>query len=182
MNERRKKKRADVFFLLRLSRPPAIRELSQLRTVVFSDNKIVTLPAELFELPLLERLDVSGNLIASLPALIENLSSLRVLQISRNKLVKLPDELGSEKLDKLHTIEANQNALVEIPAVLAKLPVLSQLSVSGNAIAFLPNELCVAKALKVEKKCTFHTLKSVLPDARHSRQQAHRHPRSYPGR
>jgi len=62
-----------------------------------------------YELPLLEILDVSRNKISHLPEEIKKLTSLRVLSVMQNRLEDLP--LGLSEMTQLQTLKVAGNPL-----------------------------------------------------------------------
>ena len=57
-------------------------------------------PAEILEMTDLKQLDLSNNKITEVPTEIENLKSLMVLNLSGNKIYEMPDELSKLKFLK----------------------------------------------------------------------------------
>ncbi len=92
-----------------------------------------------------ERIDKYG-----LDSSIFQLGLLNYLQISNTKLCSLPEELG--KLLNLKTLDLHRNNLVELPASIGLLKELKNLDVSGNKLQLLPvklDELTLLQILNV---------------------------------
>ena len=64
--------------------PAEIRNLTKLRILDISNNKMTNLPAEIGQLTNLEELDLSNNLFTGLPHELANLKTLKTLNISGN--------------------------------------------------------------------------------------------------
>lgn len=90
-------KRTKIFLLRNAGLPCCPRRLPQmtaLREVDLSSNRIVELPFEIGELIKLRVLNVSHNLLALLPDSIGTCVLLKVLNASHNTIEKIPDTLG----------------------------------------------------------------------------------------
>jgi Leucine-rich repeat (LRR) protein len=90
-------KQTKIFLLRNAGLPCCPRRLPQmtaLREVDLSSNRIVEIPFEIGELIKLRVLNVSHNLLALLPDSIGTCVLLKVLNASHNTLEKIPDTLG----------------------------------------------------------------------------------------
>ncbi len=80
---------------------------------MLSDNHLTSLPDWLWNLNLLQTLNLSGNLLTSLSSQIGNLRALRNLVLSRNQLTALPQELFS--IPGLQTLHLGSNLVTTLP-------------------------------------------------------------------
>lgn len=142
--------------------PPGIRQMTRLRTLDLSDNRLTNLPTWLDELEHLQTLILSGNtglptelfipLIPTLqtlelcamewtqlPTSVYRLSSLKSLDISNNGIEKLGVELG--RLTQLKHLNASGNALKRLPKTIGQLSQLRSLDLGHNQLTQLPNTL-----------------------------------------
>ena len=90
-------KRTKVFLLRNAGLPSCPRRLPQmtaLREVDLSSNRIAELPFEIGELIKLRKLNVSHNLLALLPESIGTCVLLKVLNAAHNTLEQIPDTIG----------------------------------------------------------------------------------------
>ena len=108
-----------------------------------SDNKLETLPLEIFQLDNLERLDVSRNTIVSLPIVEEGgdagwkCRSLSHIDISHNELESLPNILF--ELPELKDITANHNRITDIPMEFWSAPRLQKILLQHNLLTSFPS-------------------------------------------
>ncbi|KAF5404449.1 hypothetical protein PHET_02125 [Paragonimus heterotremus] len=82
----------------------ALAQLTQLKVLDISQNKLSSIPDDFAKLCNLSSLDMSRNCLANLPYSICKLRSLKVLDISHNQLQNLPTELY--KLKRLRQVHA----------------------------------------------------------------------------
>ena len=94
---------------------PGIGDLSLLRWLNLSYNKIRVLPPSVGKLRNLERLHVNNNVIEELPLEIWGLKQLEELRVDNNKLRALPSELLF--LPRLREVHAENNLLVSRASV-----------------------------------------------------------------
>ncbi len=119
--------------------PAEIGKLTNLQQLNLSGNQLTTLPAEIGKLTNLQQLDLSRNKFTNLPAEIGNLTNLRKLNLSRNRLTTLPAEIGN--LTNLQQLSLGSNKLTTLSAEIGKLTNLQQLCLSGNQLTTLPAEI-----------------------------------------
>lgn len=142
--------------------PSGIRQMTRLRTLDLSDNRLTHLPAWLGELEHLQTLILSGNtglptdlfipLIpqlqtlefcamewTQLPTSVYRLSSLKSLDISNNGIEELAVELG--QLTQLKHLKTSENALKRLPKTIGRLSQLRSLDLSHNQLTQLPKTL-----------------------------------------
>lgn len=108
--------------------PPTIAKYTRVTRVELAYNKLTTLPAELFQLPI-ESLDVRGNQLAALPAAIGTLHRLVSLDLEDNPIAVLPDELCN--LTALEGLTLQNVPITQLPANIGNLTSLTFLSLQG---------------------------------------------------
>lgn len=126
--------------------PPSICQVKNLESLYFSNNKLESLPAALFNLQKLRFLDVSYNSISLIPAEIGLLQNLQHLHVTGNKVDILPKQLF--KCVKLRTVSLGQNCITSIPEKIGQLLQLTHLELKGNCLDRLPSELLQCRLLK----------------------------------
>ena len=95
----------------------------------------------------LNELDLSENKLKTLPEELYLLKNLRMLNLGQNRLKALPEQMG--KLQALERLYLNGNDLSELPKAIGKLKNLKVLNLSSNSsLQELPNEL-----LKLSRFC-----------------------------
>ena len=113
--------------------------LPDLQIIDLSQNQLVFLPQELFELEKLRELNVSQNKLAMLPDNVGKAITLTHLCLAHNKLRVLPESLG-ELLD-LTELDVSFNQLIEMPHSSAHLERLEVVDLSGNKIGYVPESI-----------------------------------------
>ena len=114
------------------------------------DRDLTELPDTLWELTVLESLDLSGNRLTELPAAIGQLVGLRSLVLGRwdedhiegwrgNQLTQLPAEVS--QLSNLTELYFSRNQLTQLPTEVAQLTNLTKLDLRGNQLTQLPAEI-----------------------------------------
>ena len=96
------------------------------------------LPAELFRLTGLTRLNVEENQLTAIPPEIGALADLEALDANDNRLSTLPPEIG--QLARLKALRLQRNVLVELPPEIGKLTNLESLGLMENRLTGLPEE------------------------------------------
>lgn len=122
----------------------AIREVKSKRWPVLDlsgvgKDKLVqltTIPNDVFLLPWLQVLNLSGNRLPIIPDSIATLTNLRELNLSSNELATLPATIPH--LVHLHTLILSGNRLTAVPDVIAHLTNLQSLDLSRNQLTTLP--------------------------------------------
>ena len=94
------------------SLPENIGDLQDLEELTVILTEISAIPASLYQLSKLKKLDLRQNKIASLGSEISNLKSLEILDVSLNRLERTPEEL--EKLTSLKELFVYENPFKEI--------------------------------------------------------------------
>lgn len=117
----------------------AARERKE-RVLDLTERKLKEFPAEILEMPWLEKLVLDKNDIRALPDDIDRLVSLRELSVVRCGLARLPESIG--KLAELRVLRVASNQVydfekepaeqpIELPATLGDLANLEELDVSA---------------------------------------------------
>eukprot|EP00116_Pleurobrachia_bachei_P006161 sb/3466423/ len=109
-------------------------------------NRIGKLPTEVFQLPFLKILDISGCMLKELPGTIKNLGNIEVLSAARNKITEIPVEI--EQLGTLKTLNLDGNLLTELPDFLSRCHSLRKLSVKNNRIGVIGDEVPMMEGLE----------------------------------
>lgn len=118
--------------------PPVLTYLPWLQHLSLSARLSQDLPPEIGFLHSLESLELHCHL-RELPAHIWRLAHLRRLDLSHNQLTTLPPEIGL--LARLEWLNVSHNHLVELPRHIANLLNLRRLELAANLLDSLPLEL-----------------------------------------
>jgi len=110
--------------------PPEIGNLTHLKSLSLSTNRLSNLPAEIGRLSSLNDLTLTGNRLSSLPPEIGNLSSLGYLDVGHNQLSNLPPEIGN--LSSLGYLDVGHNQLSNLPPEIGNLSNLQVLALYEN--------------------------------------------------
>jgi len=141
--------------------PMELRELSNLRVLNVSCNKLRELPDEICGLTHLKEINAMKNRLTHLPERIGDLHSLKSLELACNLLEHLPDSFGDlvrlpkinlelnqiaelpETLGRLgcKILNLNKNCLTTLPRCIGQMAHLESLHVNMNFLKFLPTEL-----------------------------------------
>ena len=104
-----------------------------------TNNRLTTIPLDVFNIPQLTALNLSGNLIFEIPAEIGKLTTLTSLNLGGNGIVQLPKEIGL--LAQLEHLDLSDNHLTSIPPAIGALKSLHTLDLSYNYLTYLPPEI-----------------------------------------
>ncbi|KAI9029819.1 hypothetical protein CLU79DRAFT_732672, partial [Phycomyces nitens] len=122
--------------------PENIGEWKKMRRLrlgsVFGGNYITSLPQSVSEMECLELLDLSDNRLVSLPSDMY-IPQLTLINLSNNQLKFLPKSLA--RCPRLESVLASRNRLVTISSDFAGTKRLKILDISFNRICIIPNEL-----------------------------------------
>ena len=116
--------------------PFEIFEFTQLEELNLSYNNLKSIPKEIAKLKNLKILRLNGNQLTSLPLQLGEMSKLESLSLNNNKLIVLPDSIG--KLQKLNHLSISKNKITNLPEWILKLTNLSFLDIGFNDLAILP--------------------------------------------
>jgi internalin A len=108
--------------------------------------KLTEWPKSLSQLTQLRTLDLSFNRLSSLPESLCQLSQLESLNLTENALTSLPQSL--DELAQLQFLDARYNGLRSLPERLGRLGKLTYLNISGNKLTFLPRSFSQLRSLK----------------------------------
>jgi len=123
--------------------PDALWELTMLEELDLSGNELRELPAAIGKLVRLRSLKLvsfpSGSQLSQLPAEISQLSNLIELDLRNNNLSQLPAEIG--QLSNLVELNLRNNRLSQLPAEISQLSNLIELDLNSNQLSQLPAEI-----------------------------------------
>lgn len=168
--------------------PPQTRRLSNLQTLILSDN-----PLELFQLrqlPSLQNLEClhmrnTQRTLQNFPTTLDSLSNLFELDLSQNSLSKIPDclynmanlkrlnlndneitDLSSsvEFWQKLETLNLARNNLTALPATICKLTQLRRLYLNDNKLDFQGIPSGIGKMCSLEIFSASNNLLEMVPE------------------
>jgi Leucine-rich repeat (LRR) protein len=140
--------------------PEALNQLTQLRSLDVSYNRLISLPECFNDLTRLESLDISNNQLIKLPDSLSNLIQLQWLYLSYNKLTTLPEWIG--QLTNLPWLDVSNNQLSWLPESLGKLTQLRSLEFSNNLLTALPE--WIANLTRLQSLGFSNNQLTTLPD------------------
>ena len=114
-------------------------ELSNIRMLDLSGNRLTSLPDSISRLANLQSLDLSDNQLTSLPDSISRLANLQILDLDHNKLTSLPDSIA--RLADLQILYLDGNKLTSLPDSVAQLTKLRFLYLNYNQLTTLPTSV-----------------------------------------
>ena len=100
---------------------------------------LCAVPAEIWRLSALRKLNLYSNQLTSVPAEIGQLTSLQWLNLYSNQLTSVPTEIG--QLTSLQWLNLRGNRLMSVPAGIGQLASLVRLALSGNRLTSVPAEI-----------------------------------------
>ncbi|MDB6119586.1 MAG: leucine rich repeat domain containing protein, partial [Verrucomicrobiaceae bacterium] len=110
--------------------PAFVYEMRQLRKLQLSKNHIKTLAPEIGNLTGIIHFNLSENQIETVPDSISNLIRLRVCDLSDNKIARLPEAFGNVPI--LYQLRVRNNPISALPAGFAKMP--GTIDITGTKI------------------------------------------------
>ncbi|MFX1283548.1 MAG: leucine-rich repeat domain-containing protein [Promethearchaeota archaeon] len=113
--------------------PQMICDLSHLRYLILSSNKLVSLPTELGSLKNLTDLNLNHNQLTTLPETIGQLPNLQTLKLSDNKLSSIPKTLG--QLSNLQKLSVKNNKINFLQKTVLKQVKLQELDIRRNPLS-----------------------------------------------
>ncbi|XP_077977670.1 uncharacterized protein LOC144433235 [Glandiceps talaboti] len=153
--------------------PSAVMKLANLRRICLGWNAFIDFPVQLCspQLSSMKEIHISHNRIRFLPNAISKLVELEMLDVSYNELEILPDSVC--QLEKLKTLQASYNKLKSLPRELAtSLKNLKVLGLKENPLQQPPLEICDKGIDAIRsyemKKTTEEKLNPSLPTPRES--------------
>ncbi|MEB3122172.1 MAG: COR domain-containing protein [Snowella sp.] len=136
-------------------------DLSNWNTYVSNEEKITTIPIEIFNFTWLKELYLTNNRLSEIPDSISRLQNLSTLFLSENRLSETPDSISH--LQNLSRLYLGSNQLSELPNSISRLPNLSKLDLSHNQLRELPNFIsCLQNLSKLDLS---HNQLRELPDS-----------------
>lgn len=127
--------------------PEELGELTSLKKMVLSGNKLMSLHASIGNLKSLELLKMDHNRVEKLPSSMKNLTSLKTFNLWNNKLKEIPQDIGS--LNKLRILGLSHNYIKILPEEISNLSNLETLDLSNNVLTRLPENIGNLNQLKV---------------------------------
>jgi ankyrin repeat protein len=106
---------------------------------------LTTIPKEIYDLPGLRNLQMTGTQVRSLPAELGQMRLLDSIRVANCRLEEIAPEVCA--LPALKILDMTFNRLHAIPAVLAANPAIEQLALDNNFLSKLPSDWSRAAAL-----------------------------------
>ena len=114
-------------------------ELTSLRELHISYNRLSSLPGSVCEIPNLERLELDGNLLSEVPKELAKLTSLRTLNLDSNRLENFP--LPILRLSNLEELGIRHNNITSLPSNLGSMFSLSRIRLDLDKILDVSDEI-----------------------------------------
>lgn len=102
-------------------------------------QKLTRIPANVYEMAWLKKLNLGGNQVSTIPDEISKLYNLQTLDLHSNQLERLPKALL--QLGSLQTLYLHDNLITSLPDWIVDLPNLKRLQLFNNPISFPPPEI-----------------------------------------
>ncbi|KAJ2778163.1 hypothetical protein GGI15_004258 [Coemansia interrupta] len=129
-------------FLVQVQILPGIAKyVSNITSLILSNNALAELPDEIGHLRQLQFIDVNNNELETLPATIAYCQNLKLIYARSNKLNVLPSSI--RHLHGLTKVDLYNNRIDSVPPCLWRLPMLEALDLSHNPIRTLPSRMFV---------------------------------------
>lgn len=110
-----------------------------------SDEKLTTIPVEVYALQHVEVLNLCNNSLTSVPSGIAYLKNLRSLDLSHNQIMSFPVEIA--ELQQLTSLNLSYNKLATLPSSLAYFKNLTKLNLYYNELTSIPDAIAALKNL-----------------------------------
>jgi len=117
----------------------AIGNLTSIKKLDLSGNKLTELPETIGNLNSLHNLNLFWNILTKLPETIGFLTLLKELKLGNNKLKELPEAIGNLRL--LQKLDLNNNQITGLPESIGNLTLLQSLGLTNNQITGLPESI-----------------------------------------
>ncbi|XP_003699574.1 leucine-rich repeat-containing protein 58 [Megachile rotundata] len=127
------------------SLPKCFENLSGLRELNLSGNRLTDFPDQILDLAELKYLYLGGNYITEISKDVWKLQRLHVLSMGGNRLTEVPSTLG--ELKSLQALVLCDNMLENLPSSIAKLTNLKSLLLHKNRLRTLPTEIITLRCL-----------------------------------
>ncbi|KAI8140591.1 hypothetical protein BJV82DRAFT_621708 [Fennellomyces sp. T-0311] len=142
--------------------PPAVNRLAHLAKLNVQNNKLTSLPAELWQLTGLRELNIGKNHITHIPPDIARLVNLCEFYVHKNAIHELPAQVG--RLKNLRVLDITSNKLTFLPSEVLELN-LDDLWCDGNDFtvdpSWKPMEDSYGMPTKSSDDCEILSLRSV---------------------
>jgi Leucine-rich repeat (LRR) protein len=115
------------------------KRLTELDLSNFGKEKLIAIPAEVFDFIWLKKLDLSYNQLSKLSDSITVLQNLSYLDLRSNQLSKLPNSIS--RLQNLSYFDLRSNQLSKLPNSIFLLQNLSYLDLSNNQLSEIPDSI-----------------------------------------
>jgi GTPase SAR1 family protein len=125
-----------------------------------NDQRLIQIPAEVFELEQLEVLNLRDNLLTFIPDSIARLQNLTWLDLSGNRLTTVPDSIAH--LRNLTSLSLSHNQFTVVPDSIAHLQNLTLLSLSHNQLTAIPDS--IAHLRNLTRLYISHNQLTAIPD------------------
>lgn len=112
------------------SLPSSFLQLTNLKKLVFTQNRLRELPEQLGELTGLQHMELTSNELKLLPVSIVRCKALGTLLLTDNHLLRLPDDMGA--MASLKLLDVTSNRLRQLPYSLGFSSSLGSLLASEN--------------------------------------------------
>jgi len=103
-----------------------------LKTLVANKNGIASLPADIFDLPMLQVLVLSKNELTTLPPVNNAKIRIRCLVLSKNLFEEVPESIG--RINLLQKLYFDNNQIASLPKALGALKYMYKLDMSMNQL------------------------------------------------
>lgn len=113
----------------------ALKQLTQLKYLEFSNFDFSTFPRELFAMQNIKGLAINSCMLKNIPAQIPALKNLVVLNLRLNEISSLPATLA--QMDSLRVLDLTNNAFTKIPEILTSLKHIEKINLA-NAVMMDP--------------------------------------------
>lgn len=112
----------------------ARQHLAQVTALILDGQQLEQIPPEVWQMPVLETLDLRRNAIKVLPETLGELKALKILLLGKNQLQQIP-----ESLPNLVQIDLSANRFSHFPDALVQLNLLQKINFSSNRLHKFPN-------------------------------------------
>ena len=126
--------------------PEAVLTLQNLEILNFDQNGLSELPQEIQQLVRLKELRLEGNKFEAVPQAVLGLVDLEVLRMDSNKIAEIPQEIRG--LQNLKELGVGDNPIIVFPSELLQLQNLTTLNLRKAGLTYLPQELVTLAKLK----------------------------------
>lgn len=138
--------------------PKSILKLSKLKSLIFYEYKLDSIPAEIIQLKNLEELSFTRSQLETFPIAITKLKKLKILRLEGNYFDEIHASIG--KLKNLKELAINER-LSSLPSSLSRLNKLESLDLESNRFDTLP--VCIYNLRKLKELDLGHCyIKTIL--------------------